>query len=309
LPIQDQKLLRDAFSAFPTGVTVVTCMDSDGDPLGFTANSFASVSLEPPLLLVCLSKHSFNYASFIAARGFAVNILSECQKGISNTFAKPVADRFASVEWQIGPHGAPILADVAAWFDCSMHQIVDSGDHVIMIGEVQAFDNKLVNTLGFSRGSYFSAAIADQAVAAAASDAEVRIEALVEREGEVLLFQDERNGFVLPGYRLSRTHSPTRMESLLARDTNLSISIGPVYSVYQDRQRQTRHIVYRGRAGEGESSHGSFHPINSLNALTFTDSAVEDTLKRFVREAGIGNFNVYFGTDLSGTVHHLSNED
>lgn len=94
----DPRQLRDAFGAFLTGVTVVTTINAEGQPIGFTANSFTSVSLDPPLLLVCLAKTSRNYAAVTEAAGFAVNILSEAQKDVSNTFARPVEDRFAAVD-------------------------------------------------------------------------------------------------------------------------------------------------------------------------------------------------------------------
>ena len=84
----DPRALRDAFGAFPTGVTVVTACDGDGNPIGFTANSFTSVSLNPPLLLVCLAKTSRNFATMTGAPHFAINVLSETQKDVSNTFAR-----------------------------------------------------------------------------------------------------------------------------------------------------------------------------------------------------------------------------
>lgn len=94
----DPRALRDAFGAFATGVTVVTASDAAGKPIGFTANSFTSVSLDPPLLLVCLAKSSRNYESMTSAGRFAINVLSETQKDVSNTFARPVEDRFAAVD-------------------------------------------------------------------------------------------------------------------------------------------------------------------------------------------------------------------
>ena len=136
----DPRALRNAFGTFMTGVTVVTSHDADGNPLGFTANSFTSVSLDPPLVLVCLANSSQNYDALTQAKGFAVNVLSEGQKDVSNTFARPVEDRFSAVNWQNGPHGSPVFNDVSAWFDCSMHQTVPAGDHVILIGKVEAFE-------------------------------------------------------------------------------------------------------------------------------------------------------------------------
>ena len=152
----DPRALRDAFGSFLTGVTVVTTFDGDGSPIGFTANSFTSVSLDPPLLLVCLAKTSRNYNAVTTAPGFAINILSETQKEVSNTFARPVADRFATVDWRRGPWGSPIFSDVAAWFDCALHEVIDAGDHVVLIGRVEAFGDSAANGLGYARGAYFT---------------------------------------------------------------------------------------------------------------------------------------------------------
>ena len=90
----DHNALREAFSAYMTGVTVVTTINSQNQPIGFTANSFTSVSLDPPLLLVCLAKTSKKFREMTEAKGFAVNVLAESQKYISNTFASPVEERF-----------------------------------------------------------------------------------------------------------------------------------------------------------------------------------------------------------------------
>ena len=162
------RALRNAFGAFLTGVTVVTAKDAEGRPIGFTANSFASVSLDPPLLLVCLARRSSNYAALTGAAGFAVNILAEAQEAVSNTFARPSDDRFAAVDWAFGPHGAPVIAGAAAWFDCAMHEVIDAGDHAILIGRVEAFADAGANGLGYARGAYVKPSTLGDALARAA---------------------------------------------------------------------------------------------------------------------------------------------
>ncbi|MGB0928532.1 MAG: flavin reductase family protein [Pikeienuella sp.] len=151
----DSAALRAAFGAFMTGVTVVTTKRPDGAPVGFTANSFTSVSLTPPLILVCIAKTSQNIEVFRATNGYAVNILAEGQEDISRRFAGPVADRFAGVEWATGPAGAPVLGGVCGWFDCTMYNQVDAGDHLILIGEVKGFDHSKRAALGYAAGGYF----------------------------------------------------------------------------------------------------------------------------------------------------------
>ncbi|QUS37196.1 hypothetical protein GR316_12530 (plasmid) [Falsirhodobacter algicola] len=156
MSVHDPRALRDAFGCFMTGVTVVTAEDPSGAPVGFTANSFASVSLDPPLLLVSIARGSRNLAAFRAAEGFAVNILAEDQKDISSVFARPVEDRFAGLDWRRGPVGAPVIAGVSAWFDCHMHERVEAGDHVILIGRIGGFDATPAPGLGYYRGGYIA---------------------------------------------------------------------------------------------------------------------------------------------------------
>lgn len=154
----DTIALRAAFSAFMTGVTIVTTLDADGAPRGFTANSFTSVSLTPPLILFCISKNSLSLDLFLGTRAFAVNILSDRQRDLSARFAAPVEDRFAAVDWSAGPAGSPVLNGVCGWFDCETRNTVEAGDHHIVVGEVIGYDHNPQEALGYSRGGYFSLA-------------------------------------------------------------------------------------------------------------------------------------------------------
>lgn len=152
----ERRALRDAFGAFMTGVTIVTTIGENGAPVGLTANAFASVSLDPPLLLVCISTRSHSLPAFQRSGGFAVNILSNAQQELSNRFARPAKDRFDGVAWTPGPVGGPVLKDVCGWFDCRLHDQMEAGDHIIMIGRVEGFDHNPTPPLGYSRGGYFS---------------------------------------------------------------------------------------------------------------------------------------------------------
>ena len=129
--------LRHALGSFPTGVTVVTSKDKDDNPIGFTANSFTSVSLNPQLILICIDKASFNIQSFSAREHFAVSVLSESQQHISTIFASPETDRFKDISWESKATGSPIISNSDAWFDCDKDKIIDGGDHLILIGKVR----------------------------------------------------------------------------------------------------------------------------------------------------------------------------
>ena len=151
----DQRTLRDALGCFATGVTVVTCLDSNGKPAGITVNSFTSVSLDPPLLLVCVKKTANSAPALIAASHFAVNVLHTGQQPASIRFATRAEDRFGATPWSCGEAGAPILKDSLCVFECERHALHDGGDHHMLIGEVvkASFDAGLDPLLYF-RGRY-----------------------------------------------------------------------------------------------------------------------------------------------------------
>ena len=152
----DPRALRDAFGTFMTGVTVVTSHDDRGAPIGYTANSFTSVSLDPPLLLVSIAKSAYGCDVFTASEGFAVNILAREQRELSNRFAAAGTDKFADLGWQAKKSGSPVIDNVVAWFDCTHHEQVDAGDHIILIGRVLDYAYNTVTPLGFCRGAYVS---------------------------------------------------------------------------------------------------------------------------------------------------------
>ena len=151
----DARTLRDALGCFATGVTVVTCLGANDEPAGLTVNSFTSVSLNPPLLLVCLAKRAASAGALIEASHFAVNVLQTGQQPASIRFSTRDEDRFGATPWTCGEAGAPILADSLGVFECERHAVHDGGDHHILIGKVvkASFDASLDPLLYF-RGKY-----------------------------------------------------------------------------------------------------------------------------------------------------------
>jgi len=151
----DKRTLRDALGCFATGVTVVTCLDAGGQPVGLTANSFTSVSLDPPLLLVCIAKQAASAGAMIGASHFAVNVLQTGQQPASIRFATRHEDRFGPNDWSPGEYGAPVLDQSLGVFECAGHAVHDAGDHHMLIGRVvkARFDAGLDPLLYF-RGSY-----------------------------------------------------------------------------------------------------------------------------------------------------------
>lgn len=298
----DPRALRTAFGTFMTGVTVVTAHDNDGAPLGFTANSFTSVSLDPPMVLVCLVNTSRNYDALVAADGFAVNILTENQIEISNTFARPVEDRFATVKWRNGPQGSPILDGVSSWFDCSMHKTVDAGDHVILIGQVEAFDANSTPVLGYARGAYVTPSTAAEALEHSPN---LIVSALIEKDGHVLLVDDGNGGLALPECVVEGQGASAAIKTLIS-STGLQAQPGFVYSVFEDLDRKRQHISFLCQTAEGEPSKGVFVPLMGSALDDVTDPAILTMLERFAAESVLGNYGVYFGDQKSGEVRTVT---
>ena len=132
----DPRTLRDALGCFATGVTVVTCFDADGSPVGLTANSFTSVSLDPPLLLVNVHKQAACAAALTSAEHFAVNVLQTGQQPASIRFSTRQEDRFGANDWSRGESGAPVLQESLGVFECERYAVYDGGDHHILVGRV-----------------------------------------------------------------------------------------------------------------------------------------------------------------------------
>jgi 3-hydroxy-9,10-secoandrosta-1,3,5(10)-triene-9,17-dione monooxygenase reductase component len=131
----DEASFRTVLGHFATGVTIVTAMDGD-DPVGVAANAFTSVSLDPPLVLFCAAKSSTTWPRIEANSQFAVNILNKHQEDVCRVFATRGADRFSRIGWRPSANGSPLLHDALAFIDCSIEDVHDAGDHVIVVGRV-----------------------------------------------------------------------------------------------------------------------------------------------------------------------------
>jgi flavin reductase (DIM6/NTAB) family NADH-FMN oxidoreductase RutF len=133
----DAVLYRRTCAQFTTGITVVTVLDRQGHPHGITMNSFSSVSLDPPLVLVSIDLRNAILGHFLSAPLFAINILAEHQERLSRAFSSPAENRFLGVDWHPAASGMPLLDDALAHLECSMVRTFETGDHVVLIGQVQ----------------------------------------------------------------------------------------------------------------------------------------------------------------------------
>lgn len=150
----DDRRFRDVLGRFATGVTIITATD-DGEPVGMSANAFTSLSLDPPLVLFCVTHSSTTWPRIERAGKFAINILGEHHEELSQLFALKGADRFGSTPWRNGVSGSPVLDDAIAYVDCELEALYPGGDHTIVVGKVVDLDLRDDGRpLIFYQGSY-----------------------------------------------------------------------------------------------------------------------------------------------------------
>jgi flavin reductase (DIM6/NTAB) family NADH-FMN oxidoreductase RutF len=152
----ERRTLRHALGEFATGVTVVTTRGADGQPVGVTINSFASVSLEPPLVLWSLGLQSSLLAVFESCRQYAINVLAADQIEFSQRFSQSQSAEFAGIDLEVGAGGTPMLPGCCAWFECRNEMCYAGGDHLILVGHVENFHRQDKPPLIFHRGRYRS---------------------------------------------------------------------------------------------------------------------------------------------------------
>ena len=153
-PDPPSRAFREALGSFATGVTIATTRDADGAPVGVTASSFNSVSLDPPLVLWSLARDSRSHDAFATSGHFAVHVLAAGQEALSDRFARSGADKFAGTDWREGALGSPLFAEYAALFQCRTRHQYEGGDHAIFVGEVVAHEAREAAPLLFHAGRY-----------------------------------------------------------------------------------------------------------------------------------------------------------
>jgi flavin reductase (DIM6/NTAB) family NADH-FMN oxidoreductase RutF len=152
--VVDPQVMREVLGHFASGVTVVTAVDADG-PVGFTCQSFSSLSLDPPLVAFAPARTSTTWPRLRQAGRFCVNVLAEEQSELSRQFARSGTDKFAGVGWAPGPYGSPVLEGVVAWIDGELWAEYDGGDHTIVVARVLDLGADASRApLVFHRGAY-----------------------------------------------------------------------------------------------------------------------------------------------------------
>ncbi len=148
-----QAQLRRVFAAFPTGVAAVAAV-IDGEPTGLAANSFVSVSLDPPLVSVCIAHSSTTWPVLRTARRFGISVLGDHQEVASRQLSSRDGERFAGLDWRATPDGALLVCEASAWFDCSIEQEIPAGDHDIVLLRVHDLGASEVMPLVFHGSTY-----------------------------------------------------------------------------------------------------------------------------------------------------------
>ncbi len=145
---------RAALSRFPSGVTIVTTRDANGKFHGITVSAFASVSLEPPMILVCVEKTTGSHYALLESEFFVVNILNEGQGNLSNRFASQISDKFETVDYRLGLGEIPVLTDALVALECRLAYAYEGGDHTIFVGLVKKTEIKDENPLVYWHSNY-----------------------------------------------------------------------------------------------------------------------------------------------------------
>jgi len=298
----DLRELRRAFGTFLTGVTVVTTTGPDKTPVGFTANSYTSVSLDPPLLLVCPAKSLGSFKLFESCSHFAINILNESQQKVSNIFASSEEDRFSQVGWLEDPFGCPVFTDVCTSFSCSVYDRVNAGDHIILIGRVESFSTTGKSGLGYSPDGYFSLELERRAKSLNLREHRASVGAIIEHEGAVLLCRTP-DGHEPPSVNARHAGSTSAIQQLF-QESGLEVQIGPVYSIYDNSETNEFITWYRCHAATANTgSLGDYVPVQQLSSLTYANGAIASMMQRYVTEKTTGVFGLYTGDETRGDVH------
>jgi flavin reductase (DIM6/NTAB) family NADH-FMN oxidoreductase RutF len=299
----DPKALRTAFGRFMTGVTVVTTRSDQGEPLGFTANSFSSVSLDPPLLLVCPGKFLSSYDSFATCTYFAVSVLAEGQEDVSNTFASFKGDRFAKVAHQLDHNNVPVIEGAVAQFSCKTWQSIPAGDHQILIGQVQRFAQSDRAGLGYAGGQYFSLGL--ERAALEPHEGQAICGAIIACGDSVLLEQTDQGMRPPQTTLLERGELRQTLQKALT-DAGISAHLGAAYSVFDAGKT---HQVYVLAQADNLPDTDKLRPvqISDLPGQQYTTPAIAQMMARYARESRSQSFGLYLGDALQGDIHTQPN--
>ena len=258
-------------------------------------------------MLVCIAKTALSYEAFRTSTCFSVNVLSDAQRDISQIFASQSANKFKLGAWTDKAAEMPVLAHALANFICQQENLVEAGDHVIMIGRVLDMQSQHGAPLGYFKGNYFSVGLDQPLISAVAKSGTVKLGGVLSRDGEVLLKIAHDGSCSVP-------LAPTDDTRLIALVIGLAVvgleaELSVLYSVYQENETGLHGIFYHGSVtGEAPRGYGYF-AITELPLDRVTDKAERSMLARYAQEARQGNFGIYQGDQSAGTVHRTTGRE
>jgi flavin reductase (DIM6/NTAB) family NADH-FMN oxidoreductase RutF len=297
---------RKALGKFVTGVAIVTTCEIDGTPRGFTANSFTSVSLDPPLILICIGDFNESLELFKNSKHFSVNILSENQMDISNLFASPSSRKFENTKWTKGDLGSPIIKGALAWFECKNHDQIRSGDHIILIGNVKSFKENSGLPLGYYSGNYITLNNEKSLVSAIEKNTKTILGLIIEKSNSILFYENNKsNELSLPsiGSRGEQSNTSNLIEKFSG--LGFKVKLDFVYSVYEDKNLNAVCIYYRCKDNAKPPKAYKYIKFEDIEWKKIKDKALIIMLKRYIEEANHGNFAIYMGDEKSGLTQPL----
>lgn len=301
--------LRRAFGAFATGVTVVATRGTDGELRAFTANSFSSVSLDPPLVMVCLGKSSASLSAFSAAENFSISILEAGQRTLSGAFAaRDPAVKIAALARLRQDNSAPWVEGSLATFLCARHAVVDAGDHVILIGRVQRYRTAEGQPLGFFRGSYVN--LGPDMAEIGGLRAALTVGGVLGHDGKVLLRRRSGSAvWEIPSAAPLRGQRPDAALHALFAGLGAEVTMAVPYSLFQEPDEEDATMIFSletlgapqcGRQADGGET--AFFGSEDRPWDLVRGEMKQSLLRRYLREMAAGLFGVYFDTPEGGSV-------
>lgn len=302
------RTFRQALGAFATGVTVVAINSADGSRRAFTANSFTSVSLVPPLVLVCLAKSLVSIQLYESAETFSINVLARTQREESNAFASRDPEIKAAAMTKLAADLAPTLPGSLATFVCAREQLIDAGDHSILIGRVLKLKTVEGEPLGFYRGAYVG--IGSDVRDIEKTSARLTVGGVLGKNGEVLLCRYPRSQtWEIPSVNLA--HGERHGSALRKRFAQLGVRIDTTipYSLFQEPGEDDTTLIFSVNTAEdvrtGTMTDGVETRLFSNKDrpwMLIKGAMKQGLLERYIEETQIGLLGMYFDTFEGGSV-------
>jgi flavin reductase (DIM6/NTAB) family NADH-FMN oxidoreductase RutF len=286
----DRQLLRSVYGSFPVGVTVVTTRGSGGRPWGMTASSFNSISVDPPLVSISIITSTPSHGAFVRGAEFAISVLSAGQADLARKFAMPAEDKFSGVPLEQTPFSSPVLADSAAWLVCEPHQVLEMGDHSLLVGRVLGCRSAGVPPLAYHGGGFYHLTEPDEVL----PPSHGTVGFIVEYESRIALARTD-HGWSLPTGPLAGGETTTEALRVTAQQL-IGTSVEPdfLYSIV-DLHEHLACIIYRGRLTQAPAQADGVHwfaadeiPWDSLNP-----SVLRAVMNRYLKERIADQFGVF----------------